>query len=315
MDTIREEYEFSNFFARFLFDQESGVCAIILSGSMDTYPIVKLQDETGEIIKQRKYDFIVDLSHATSISSKGLGFLVFLSKYRKNFVYLSYPPENIVKPFKLLDFEDLFKYYHSIDELNEEKSIPESLILLIKQEIVLIRDIHYHKLWLKILRDYLETEDESSEIQKMTPYLQLADSAQSISVPSQEKYACILFRFLNRIFRKVAMIERTEVDDTIVELVSKELMTNAVLHGYNGRKDGIIEANYNLEDESIEINVIDYGKGFSPSDHPKDIYESTGLHLLKKIFDTVTISEAPKKKVPGVILGPGTMVKMVKNIR
>jgi anti-anti-sigma factor len=314
MTMRREEYEFGNLFSRFLFDEETDICAIILSGSLDTHSILSLQKEINQIITTGKYNFIVDLSLTTSISSKGLGFLIYLAKYRKNFIFLSYPPKSIIKPFQLLDMKDLFKYYHDIDELKNVDIVPERLILPIQQEKVLIREVKYKMKWKKILRDYLTHEEETKEIEKMAPFLEQADNLDSIILPSEEKYSCIIYRFLNRIFSEAENIDRNEVDDTIVELIAKELMTNAVKHGYDYRKDGVIEANFKSAEDKIEINFIDYGKGFS-SEIPSTIpHLSTGLQLLNKIFDAVKISEAPKKKVNGAILGNGTMVKMVKNL-
>lgn len=314
MTIRREEYEFGNLFSRFLFDDETDICAIILSGSLDTNSILSLQKEIEQMITTGEYNFIVDLSLATSISSKGLGFLIYLAKHRKNFIVLSYPPDSILKPFQLLDMKDLFKYYHNIDELKTTVAVPERLILPIQQEKVLIREVKYRQKWKKILRDYLTTEEEKEEIEKMMSYIEQADNSNSILLPSEEKYACILYRFLNRIFSEAENIDRKEVDDTIAELIAKELMTNAVKHGYDYRKDGIIEANFKLSKDKIEINVIDYGKGFS-SEIPSTIPPlSTGLQLLNKIFDEVKISEAPEKGVDGSILGKGTMVSMVKNL-
>lgn len=314
MTIRREEYEFGNLFSRFLFDEETNICAIILSGSLDTHSILSLQNEIKQMITTGEYNFIVDLSHATSISSKGLGFLIYLAKHRKNFIFLSYPPESILKPFQLLDMKDLFKYYHSIDELKDMAMIPERLILPIQQEKVLIREVTYKKKWKKILRDYLTTEEEKEEIEKMAPYIEQADNSDSIVLPSEEKYSCVLYRFLNRIFSEVENIDREQVDDTIIELAAKELVTNAVKHGYDYRKDGVIEVNFNSTEDKIEINFIDYGKGFSP-EIPSTIPPlSTGLQLLNKIFDEVKISEAPEKEVDGAILGKGSMVTMVKNL-
>jgi anti-sigma B factor antagonist len=312
MDIRRQEFEFVNFFSRILFDDSSHICTLILSGSMDTNPILKLEEEIEKIISERKYDFIVDLTHVRYISSTGLGFLIYLLKCRKNFLFLSYPPNTILKPFKLLDLDDLFLYYHNPDELIKKETISDELVLLLKQEISLIRDIYYRKRWVKILRDYLAHKDVINEIRRMAPYIQQADHSESVTLPSEEKYACILYKFIDRAFSEIARINRREVDDITVELISKELMTNAVKHGYDNRTDGVIEANYKLYDEKVELNMIDYGKGFSTSRTTDNILPSAGLELLKKIFDEVTITEPPKKDVKGLVLGKGTMVRMTK---
>lgn len=315
MDIKIEEFQFVNFFARFLFEKKLNICILILSGSMDTNPILQMQKKISNLISERKYDFIIDLSHVKYISSKGLGFLIYLMKYRKNFLYLSFPPEDILRPLKLLSMDDIFIFYHNPDELKNETGIPDEIIQCLKYEIAAIRDIHYHMRWMKILRDYLAQEEVIKEMQNLTPYIQQADRSDSITLPSEEKYACILYKFLDRIFSKEVKIDRKEVDDITVELIAKELMTNAVKHGYDNKKEGVIEANFQVDDEKIEIRVIDYGKGFTaPLDsHTPSL--STGLQLLKKIFDDVTISEAPPKEINGLVLGKGTMVKMTKYLK
>ena len=311
MDLKRETFEYTNFFARFIFDNNSNICIIVFSGSMTTESIIDLKQKTTETIKKRIYDYVVDLSHVTYISSTGLGFLAFLSKYRNNFLFLSVPPEEIRRPFELLEMEDIFRFYKKPADLVKEEVIPDAMVSILVKEIEQIRDIQYHKRWVKILRDYLSHDEVIKEIKRLTPYIKQASESDMITLPSEVKYTCILYKFLDRVFSQIAKIDRADVDDTTLELISKELMTNAVRHGYEYRKDGVVQAKYMMNDEKIEISVIDYGKGFSLSKTEQELPRS-GLELLKKIFDEVSISEAPKAKVKGAILGKGTMVKMVK---
>jgi anti-anti-sigma factor len=116
----REEFEYTNLAVRLLFDEDAGICIVIFRGSMDAEAVLDLKGKTKAIITQRKYNYIVDVSHVTYMSSTGLGFLTFLAKYRRDFFYLSMPHEEIRKPFDLLEMEDIFKFYHDPIELERK---------------------------------------------------------------------------------------------------------------------------------------------------------------------------------------------------
>jgi anti-anti-sigma factor len=290
-------------------------CVVILSGSMDTNPVIDLYEKVRNIILRQRYNIIVDLSRVEYISSTGLGLLLYLYKNKKDALFLSSPPEVILKPFKLLHIDDLFRYYENPDDLLKE-GIAAELVQILKQEVAQANTLQYTKRWVKILKDFLTSHDEvMKEIKQLSPYIMQADHQNSVTIPSDVKYACILYKFLNRIFTKVLKYDEHEVDDLLVELVSKELLTNAVKHGYGYNKEGVIEADFKVEHDQLEINVIDYGKGISPSDRKKSMIQSHGIELLKKIFDEVTLSDAPKKKVSGLVLGKGTRVRMIKHLK
>jgi anti-anti-sigma factor len=316
LDITREELEFSNFFARLLYDKTSHIFILILSGSMDKTPMMKVQEHVSSIISDEKFDFIVDISHATYVSSTGLGFLMYLLKKRKDIIFISCPPEIILKPFKLLEMDELFQFYYNPEELKMRASIPDDIIQIIKDETFRIEDYPYKKRWLNILSEFFNTEEElKKEILKMTPYIKRANNHNTITLPSEEKYAFIVYSFLHRVFFEVAKINQEEIDEILIELIAKELMTNAVKHGYDYNKDGVVEVNYEINDERLLLHFIDFGKGFSPSKDSDDHFPSTGLHLLQKIFDKIDIENAPKKDIDGLVLGKGTMVKMVKYIK
>ncbi len=314
MSVERESVEFVNFFTTMLHDDEEGVFVIIFSGSMDKNPILKLQEKIKHMIAKRTYNFIIDLSNVTYISSSGLGFLMYIMKYRKNYIFLSSPPEEILKAFKLLDMDDLFMFYYNPEELKKRAKLSDEIIEAIKHEIVAIKTIRYKKRWVKIFRENFPTQVEAvKEIEQMLPFILQAEQTNEISLPSDEKYTCVLYKFVDKVLRNIAKIDKEVVDDALIELIAKELMTNAVKHGYDYKKQGIIEANFKFSDEKLQINVIDYGKGFSPSKPSHDVLPSAGLELLKRIFDDIKINAAPKKDVKGLVLGEGTMVTMIKS--
>ena len=306
----KERFEFVNLNALLFFDDQNDVCAIILSGSMDTQPVLDFREKLKQKVLLRKYDYIIDLSRVMYMSSTGLGLMMFLAAHKKNTVYLLSPHKSIAKPIKILGIHSMFKFYDSHEQLKKESTIPHGILKLMEQDTETQKDVHYDKRWMKILRDYLTYVQITEEAEKITPYLQTAETAKSITVPSDEKYACVLYKFLERILRKEAKFDSEEIDDATIEIIAKELMTNAVRHGYNYKKEGVIEANYIIDAEKLEINVIDYGKGVAKS--PDQVFPHSGLEILKKLFDKISVSEAPKKEVQGLVLGKGTMVKMIK---
>jgi anti-anti-sigma factor len=311
----KEVLEFVNFHTRYYYDRAQNLFIFIFSGSLDKEPIIELKERIHDLITTRSYNFIVDLTHVTYISSTGLGFLMYLMKYRHDFIFLSSPPEVIFKAFKLLDTDDLFMFYFTPDELKKRAGCTEEIVDLIKEESRAIKDINYKKRWVKILREHFPTYYEAmKEVEKLTPYIQQAEHAESISLPSQGKYICVLYKFLDRILFRIAKLNREEIDDVIVELIAKELMTNAIKHGYDNKPDGIVEANYSIDSEKLVFNVIDYGKGFFPQKPSHDLIPPAGLELLRKIFNKVDINEAPKKSADGRVLGKGTMVTLTKNL-
>jgi stage II sporulation protein AB (anti-sigma F factor) len=248
------------------------------------------------------------------ISSSGLGFLIYLQEYKREYCFLSHPPESILKTFKLLNLESMFTYFENVDELKDLLQASDDIIISMRQELSSIRDTQYTMHWVKILRDYLAHEEMVKQMELMSPFILQADHSDSITVPSEEKYACILFKFIEKVFRKEAKIEKEEVDDVTLELIAKELMANAVMHGYDNNREGVVEANYKIDKDKFEITVIDYGKGFSEKGNKDSEIPSAGLKLIREIFDSVDIKSAPKKKVPGLVLGEGTMVTMVKQL-
>lgn len=314
MNVREENRQYTNLCAEFLFFDEEEICVLVLNGSMDTEPVIELQNEIEAMKIVRKYDFIIDINNVQYLSSTGLGFLLYLMKIRKNVLFISYPPDMVMRSIALLNLDEVFMFYRTYEELRNNAAIPDIIVQILQKRLEKSRRTEYRKRWVKILRDYLAHMEVVQEIQRMGPYIKQAEYENSITVPSEEKYACILYKFFERIFNRIVQINPNDVDDWTIELIAKELMTNAVKHGYNYRKNGVVEANYVLNDGTIEINVIDYGKGFSPSPDTSSTLPSAGLKLLRKIFDEIIIAEAPKKDIRGLVLGSGTMVTLKKHI-
>ena len=119
--------------------------------------------------------------------------------------------------------------------------------------------------------------------------------------------------------RIVAAAFVSQLDPTLEELADiktavSEAVTNAIIHGYEN-KSGIIRMNCRLYEDSIEIAVIDEGKGIENIEQARQpLYTSKpemersgmGFTVMESFMDSVEITSEP---------GKGTTVVMSKKIR
>lgn len=119
--------------------------------------------------------------------------------------------------------------------------------------------------------------------------------------------------------RIVAAAFVSQLDPTLEELADvktavSEAVTNAIIHGYEN-KAGIIKMNCRLFEDSIEIAVIDEGKGIENIEQARQpLYTSKpemersgmGFTVMESFMDSVDITSEP---------GKGTAVVMSKKIR
>ena len=118
--------------------------------------------------------------------------------------------------------------------------------------------------------------------------------------------------------RIVAAAFVSQLDPTLEELADiktavSEAVTNAIIHGYEN-KSGIIRMNCRLYEDSIEIAVIDEGKGIENIEQARQpLYTSKpemersgmGFTVMESFMDNVEITSEP---------GKGTTVVMSKKI-
>ena len=124
----------------------------------------------------------------------------------------------------------------------------------------------------------------------------------------------------NEAFARIAVAAFvTELNPTIEEISDiktavSEAVTNSIIHGYEG-KDGIIHINCKIYDRTIEIQIIDYGKGIENIDLAKQPLYTTkpeldrsgmGFTIMENFMDEFQIES---------ITGVGTKVIMKKSIK
>ena len=112
----------------------------------------------------------------------------------------------------------------------------------------------------------------------------------------------------------VAPLDPTIEEISDIKTAVSEAVTNSIIHGYEG-KDGIIHINCKIYDRTIEIQIIDYGKGIENIDLAKQPLYTTkpeldrsgmGFTIMENFMDEFQIES---------ITGVGTKVIMKKSIK
>lgn len=302
------------FTAKILVFDSLDFCAILLSGSMEPYLASQLREKVNSATVGKRYNYLVDLDGLTFISSNGLGFLLYLAKNQRQFVYLSRPGPAVIKPFDLLGIQHLFRYFHSIQELEGMPGIPLAVLSPLWMEKKVLSAALHQKQWVKILKEHLASRELTREIQGMSSYLEDAETKDTIVLPAGEKFVSVLYKFLERAFARAEERGAAPLDAPTIELVAKELMANAIKHGYGYQSGGKVQAGFGIDQNSLVITFTDHGRGYAPVPNGQDELPSAGIELLRRIFDELEIGQAPQKLSEGLVLGPGTMLRMVKHL-
>ena len=110
----------------------------------------------------------------------------------------------------------------------------------------------------------------------------------------------------------------SQLDPTLEELADiktavSEAVTNCIIHGYEN-KEGEIHIHCKLHEKTIEIEIIDYGKGIENVDMAKQpLYTSKPELERSGMGFTIMESFMDEMKVESII-GMGTKIFMKKNI-
>ena len=123
----------------------------------------------------------------------------------------------------------------------------------------------------------------------------------------------------NEAFARIAVAAfASQLDPTLEEISDiktavSEAVTNCIIHGYDG-KDGVVHINCKLYENTIDIEVIDYGKGIENLEVAKQpLYTSKpeldrsgmGFTIMENFMDEISVES---------IVNVGTKVKMKKHI-
>ena len=101
-----------------------------------------------------------------------------------------------------------------------------------------------------------------------------------------------------------------EVDE--IKVAVSEAVSNAVIHGYEGREDGVVEFAAEIYEDRIVYIVSDCGKGIADVEAAREpAYSSDpermglGFAFMESFMDELAVTSAP---------GEGTIVRMTKRL-
>lgn len=111
----------------------------------------------------------------------------------------------------------------------------------------------------------------------------------------------------------------TRLDPTIEEIEDlktavSEAVTNAIVHGYGGREEGIITMEIGIEQNTVEIVIADQGRGIADVEKAREPFFTTlggeersgmGFTIMETFMDSLAVESEP---------GQGTRVTMTKTI-
>lgn len=112
----------------------------------------------------------------------------------------------------------------------------------------------------------------------------------------------------------VSLLDPTLEELTEIKTVISEAVTNAIIHGYDNRPDGVIAISASIRGDTVHITVRDEGKGIEDVEQAKQpLYTSKpelersgmGFTIIENFMDELEI-------VSGI--GQGTTIRMARRI-
>lgn len=112
----------------------------------------------------------------------------------------------------------------------------------------------------------------------------------------------------------VAQLDPTLEELTEIKTVISEAVTNAIIHGYDNRPDGVITITASIRGDTVFIAVRDEGQGIEDVEQAKQpLYTSKpelersgmGFTIIENFMDEMEIDSG---------IGQGTTVRMAKRI-
>jgi stage II sporulation protein AB (anti-sigma F factor) len=112
----------------------------------------------------------------------------------------------------------------------------------------------------------------------------------------------------------VSQLDPTLEELTDIKTVVSEAVTNAIIHGYDNRTEGVVTITAKIVQDCVHITVEDNGRGIEDLEQAKQpLYTSKpelersgmGFTIMENFMDEVEVSS---------IVGKGTQVSMKKRI-
>lgn len=99
-----------------------------------------------------------------------------------------------------------------------------------------------------------------------------------------------------------------------IKTAVSEAVTNAIVHGYAGKKDAYVEMDLKIEDRTLSVTVKDTGRGIENLPESLEMFYTTGgedersgmgFTIMKTFMDSFHVESE---------VGEGTVVKMTKSV-
>jgi len=112
----------------------------------------------------------------------------------------------------------------------------------------------------------------------------------------------------------VAQLDPTVNEITDLKTVVSEAVTNAIIHGYDNRPDGVVTISVEIADDTVHLEIADEGAGIGDLEQAKQpLYTSKpelersgmGFTIMENFMDSMQVESKP---------GQGTKLTMAKRI-
>lgn len=99
-----------------------------------------------------------------------------------------------------------------------------------------------------------------------------------------------------------------------IKTAVSEAVTNAIVHGYAGKKDAYVEMDLKIEDRTLSVTIKDSGRGIENLPESLEMFYTTGgedersgmgFTIMKTFMDSFHVESE---------VGEGTVVKMTKSV-
>jgi serine/threonine-protein kinase RsbW len=132
--------------------------------------------------------------------------------------------------------------------------------------------------------------------------------AVALTIPPKAEYLVFCRLVLTGIARIQAIEEETLGD---LKLAVTEACSNAIRHAYDDSETGRVEIRYELDDDSIVLEITDQGAGFDLRPDHADAIElgedGMGLAIIRAVVDELDIEAGPG--------GRGSRLRLTKSLR
>ena len=124
----------------------------------------------------------------------------------------------------------------------------------------------------------------------------------SLQVPSSTENLAMIREFVNGVGARAGM---AAADVAKLELAVDEACANVIEHAYGPEVTKEVSVRATLDEDSVQIDIIDTGKGFDPTEIPQKNLEELaaerksgglGMRLMKKLMDEVHYEIIPGQK-------------------